>query len=488
MLAAFRVRTSGSLTARLLRSMALPMALLAALLGVGGALAIRGSVETVNDRILGAASRAIAESLSVEDGQIALNLSPAIFGMLEDSERDNVYYSVRRSGRAITGYGDLPNLTPNGLRDTEVRFGNANYRGLPLRIVSEGRRLPGIAQPVVVEVAETLATRQRIERRLLIGLALLEITLIGLTLLLLPLAVRWGMRPLTVLREEMDHRLAVDLTPLPFEGVPAELRDLVTAFNGMLRRLDTALQRMRQFTADASHQLRTPLSILRTHISVLRGAAPGSAEANVSLDDIDEASERLQRLVVQLLALARADNAAPPQQSLTNHDANALAASVAEDHAPAAVERGIDLRFERSPCAAPILTHDLLAAELLGNLVDNAIRYNHEHGHVDITVETDAGAVTILVEDDGPGIAPEDRARALTRFSRLERDARRDGSGLGLPIAEALAEALGARLTLETARSGRGLLARLRFPSEGHHGGATADSTMTGSTVTTPSQ
>ena len=95
-LAAFPVWRGESLAARLLRSMLLPMIALAALLGVGGALVIRGSVETVNDRILGAASRAIAESLSVEDGEIALNLSPAIFGMLEDSERDNVYYSVRQ--------------------------------------------------------------------------------------------------------------------------------------------------------------------------------------------------------------------------------------------------------------------------------------------------------------------------------------------------------------------------------------------------------
>ena len=115
--------------------MILPMAALALLLGVGGALAIRSAVETVNDRILGAASRAIAESLTVDENEIALDLSPAIFGMLEDSERDNVYYSVREGGRVVTGDADLLNLAPNGLKDTEVRFGNAEYRGLAIRIV-----------------------------------------------------------------------------------------------------------------------------------------------------------------------------------------------------------------------------------------------------------------------------------------------------------------------------------------------------------------
>lgn len=482
-LAALRARADRSITARLLRGMVLPMAGLALLLGIGGALAIRSAVETVNDRILGAASRAIAESLTVEDGEIALNLSPAIFGMIEDTERDNVYYSVRQNGRAITGYADLPSIAA-GLRDTEVRFGDATYRGRAVRIVSEGRRLSGVTQPVVVEVAETLGTRERIERRLLVGLAALEALLIGLTALLLPLAVRWGIRPLVTLREEMDHRLAVDLTPLSLDGVPVELRDLVAAFNGMLRRLDAALQRMRQFTADASHQLRTPLQILRTHIGVLRVAAPGSAEATGSLADIDQASARLQRLVVQLLNLARADNAAPPVGSFAVVDGNALAASVAEDHAAQAIARGIELRFERANQAATIRTQDLLAAELLGNLVDNAIRYNRDGGHVLVSVVVAADGVDIIVEDDGPGIPPDDRGRVMTRFSRLDRDAPREGSGLGLSIAEALAGALGATLTLDQARSGQGLLVSVRFRAAGNN----SDSLVTGSPATNTSR
>lgn len=461
-------RAGQSLTGRLLAGMVLPMAALATMLGAVGALAIHGSVQTANDRILGAASRAIVESLNVEDGAVALNLSPAIFGMIEDSERDNVYYSVRQGGLVLTGYSDLPDIAPRGMRDTEVRFGDGVYRGMPIRIVSEGRRLPGIAKPVVVEVAETLDARRHVERQMLLGLALLEATLIALTLLLLPLAIRWGLRPLHVLCEEMDRRLAVDLTPLSFDGVPSELRDLVAAFNGMLRRLDLALQSMRQFTADASHQLRTPLSILRTHIGVLRQARGGSAEAASSLDDIDQASVRLQRLVVQLLALARADNAVAPPPRSAALDINAIVATVATDYAPAAVARGIDLALRRDVQALPVHSHDLLAAELLGNLVDNAIRYGRVGGRVTIAVEPAADAVDVLVEDDGPGIPAADRGRMLTRFARLERDARDGGSGLGLSIAIALSEALGANLTLETARSGQGLLARVRFPVPAH--------------------
>ena len=447
----------GSLTARLLRSMVLPMAGVALLLGFGGAIAIRGAVQAVNDRILGAASRAIAESLNVEDGEVALNLSPAIFGMLEDNERDNVYYSVTSSGKVVTGYDDLPNIAPKGLRDTEVVFNSATYKGRGVRIVAEGRRLPGIAQPVVVEVAETLGARERIAQRLLIGLAILEAALIGLSAILLPLAVRWGVRPLIRLGSDMDQRVAADLTPLPTEDVPSELRDLVRAFNGVLQRLDATLEGMRRFTADASHQMRTPLSILRTHIALLRKVAPGSPEAVHSVDDIDQASVRLQRLLVQLLALARADNAAIAPDATETVDVNELVAAVASEHAADAVREGIELHFERAPGDPRVMTQPGLCAELVGNLIDNAIRYNKPAGSVAVLVEPVAGGVAIVVEDDGPGIPPVDRERVFTRFTRLDRDNQRPGSGLGLPIARALAEAIGATLDLDTARSGQGL-------------------------------
>lgn len=466
-----------SLLGRLLRGAILPMSGVALLLGLGGAVIIRQSVEVVNDRLLGAASRAIADALTVADGAVALNLSPAIFSMLEDVERDSVFYSVRQGKQAITGYPDLPTIVDRPLRDTEVVFGSGVYHGLPVRIVVEGRRIPGLAAPVTIEVAESMSARRHMERRLLVALATLEAALVGLGMLLLPIAMRWGMRPLIRLSAQMDQRLATDLTPLSPADAPVELRELIGAFNGMLQRLDTTLQRMRQFTADASHQLRTPLTILATHIAVLRQSGGRSdPEAAASLDDIEKASERLQRLVTQLLTLARADNAALAPQDFCVVDANRLAADVAADHAPGAMRRGIAVQFTQAPLYAPIRTHPLLAGEMVGNLIDNAIAYNREGGSVQVVVAPRPdGQVDMLIEDDGPGIPIADRARVLTRFSRLPRDTVRLGSGLGLSIADALARAIGAGLVLETARDGHGLLARITFPGE------PADSGVTGS-------
>lgn len=455
-----------SLTYRLLRRLVVPMAVVAVLLGVGGSWVITRSVETVNDRILSAASRAIADSLVYEDGEIGLNLSPAIFGMMEDAERDNVYYSVRNGGRLLTGYADLPDIAPEGLRDTQVVFGRAMMHGRAVRVVAEGRRLPHIRVPVIVEVAETLDARHRVSGRMLGGLALLEAFLIAMAVLLLPLAVRRGLRPLIRISEEMDARASSDLNPLPTADVPRELRDLVRAFNDMLARLDTTLQNMRRFTADASHQMRTPLSILRTHIALLRRAPAGSAEAKDSIADIDHATERLQRLVTQLLALARADNVTPGEIAREQVDMEKLVAEVAADHAPQAIRSGMELHFEPPHEPAFVLTQPVLASELIGNFVDNAIRYNRDGGTVAVAVfvADETGEVVVAIEDDGPGIPAEDRERVFTRFTRLDRDSTRPGSGLGLPIAAMLAQATGARIDLSTARSGRGLRVEVAFP------------------------
>lgn len=442
--------------------MVIPVLSLALILGVGGAWVIDQSVQAVNDRILSAASRAIVDSLTVEDGAIGLNLSPAIFGMLEDAARDNVYYSVRHRGRVLTGYHDLPNVAPARLGDTDVAFGDTVYLGRPVRVVAEARRLPQVDGVVIVQVAETLDARRRIANRLLTGLIVLELVLIGTTLALLPLAIRWGLRPLHRVRGEMDRRAASDLAPLPLDQVPGELRDLVGAFNAMLGRLDSAIVGIRRFTADASHQMRTPLSILRTHIALLRRADPGSAAARESIDDIDQASDRLQHLIVQLLALARADSAEPARVERAAVDANEIAAAAAAEHAVAAVRAGIDFTFERLPGAPAILTNRTLTAELIGNLIDNAIKHNSPGGSVRVALEAAGDRLAVAIEDDGPGIPPEERGNVFDRFTRLHRDPSR-GSGLGLSIAEALATAVGAGLALETPASGRGLRAVATF-------------------------
>lgn len=458
--------TSPSLTGRLLRGIVGPLIGFALLLGVGGAWAIQSIAEAVNDRLLGASARAVAETLEVEDGQITLDLPPWALGMLENTERDNIYYNVLEGQRLITGYPDLDAPDARAFNPQQTYFRYARYRGQRVRIAAEARRLPRVENLVVVQVAETLDARRALARNMLLQLIALEVALIALASLLVPIGVRWGMRPLTRLRRGVDERSAADFTPLPLNDVPRELHDLVNTFNSLLQRLDAAVEGTRRFTADASHQMRTPLSILRTHIGVLKALRMQDERAGTSIADIEAAADRLQRLLIQLLALARAEGAEPSGIALANIDVGTVARSVAEEHAMQALRAGIDLRFVRPQAQDLIARADpVLLSELLGNLVDNAVRYNRPGGSVTVRVGANAGRVHVEVEDDGPGIPAEDRERVFTRFYRLHRDHESPGSGLGLSIVQVLAQTLDATVTLLSGAEGRGLKVRLELAS-----------------------
>lgn len=443
------------------------MAGLAILLGVGGLWAIEESVEAVNDRILSAASQAIVESLAVEDGEIALDLPASAFAMLEDAERDNVYYSISYGDAVISGYADLPKVPLHAKQEGDVTFTKADYRGHQIRIVAEDRRLPRINGLVTVEVAETMDARDRVVREMLLSLALLEGLLILLAAILIPGAVRWGLSPLLQLRGEMDRRSVSDFTPLPVANVPAELRDFVGTFNGLLGRLDASVQGVRRFTADASHQMRTPLSILRTHVAALRKAKPGSEDAASSIADIDDATGRLQNLLVQLLALARADSAATVSETLQPLDLVETARQVANDHAGLALRHKAKLQFAASADSIMALGHPALIVELLSNLLDNAIRYNERGRKVSVEVGERGGVPTVSFEDGGPGIAAADRERVFERFTRLQPERDKVGTGLGLSIVRTLADTMGAQIAIRDTTSGKGLKIEVAFQPAG---------------------
>lgn len=452
-----------SLTGRLFRGLVGPMVGLALVLGAGGAWAIHSIVEAVNDRLLGASARAVAETLEVQDGAITLDLPPWALGMLENTSRDNIYYNVYEGQRLITGYLHLlpPDASEFNTRQTTFRYGE--YRGQRVRIAAEARRLPRIENLVVVQVAETLEARRALSRNMLFQLVILEVALIGLASFLIPIGVRWGMAPLTRLRRGMDARSASDFTPLPLADVPRELRDLVNAFNALLARLDSAVEGMRRFTADASHQMRTPLSILRTHIGVLKTQLEERARSE-SIADIEAATDRLQRLLIQLLTLARAEGAEPSGLSLSDIDIEATARSVAEEYAPRALRAGVELHLAiegRAPFTAR--GDKVLLTELLSNLVDNAVRYNGHNGNVIVRVIGEDSEIIVEVEDNGPGIPEEERDKVFTRFYRLNRDQSRPGSGLGLSIVQVLAQILDARVELLSGENHRGLRVRIVF-------------------------
>jgi two-component system, OmpR family, sensor histidine kinase TctE len=447
-----------SLRSRLLAAMLVPLLVVAVIIGVIGTTVIADVVRRTNDRVLGGALGAIAETVQVERGEVTLDLPPAAFGMLENSERDNVYYRIAVGDELLTGYADLPAPRVDELTVDQPRFRFARYRDADIRIAEVKRLLPRIDKPVIVQVAETLDGRRALSRSLIIALLVGEVVLVGIAVLLLRPALGWSLRPLARLRGAVEARDSVavpDLSPLDTGPLPVELRPLAGAFDHMLARLDAATQGMRRFTADASHQMRTPLSVLKVQVALARR---GSDDA---LDEIADAAHRLERLVTQLLALARADEAgrSAPLEAVDLREVSS--AVIARCYAEAREAR-VDLTLDADPETRFIVAgYRTLIFEITANLVDNGIRYNRPGGQVSILLSRREGQVVLGVSDDGPGIPAAERDRVFERFFRLPNQSI-SGSGLGLSIVQSAAGKLGA--TVHLSAPAQGTLIEVRFP------------------------
>ncbi len=449
-----------ALRTRLLAAMLAPLLGIAVLLGLAGATLIADVVRRTNDRVLGGALGAIAETVEVERGDVTLDLPAAAFGMLENSERDNVYYRVAVGGRLLTGYVDLPAPALASLPVDTPRFRFARYKDQDIRIAEVRRALPRIAEPVIVQVAETLDGRAALQRRLMIALLVGELVLVGVAVLLTRPALSWSLRPLARLRGAIasrDTRATPDLSPLATGPLPTELGPLADAFDHLLARLDSATAGVRRFTADASHQMRTPLAVLKVQVALARR---GSPEA---LGEIADAADRLERLVTQLLALARAEESgtAPPTEQV---DLREVAVAVISRRIAQAIDAEVDVQLDAPDAPVVIAGYRTLLVEILSNLLDNAIRYNHAGGIAAITLAAAPDAIVVTVLDDGPGLAEPDLARVGERFVRLATSAGQEGSGLGLAIVRSAALRLGA--TLDVVNTHPGLRVTLRFPRQ----------------------
>jgi signal transduction histidine kinase len=258
-----------------------------------------------------------------------------------------------------------------------------------------------------------------------------------------------------------DFDAAVPATTSPDElGSMAQALETLRTSALEAERLQQAMSR---FTADASHQMRTPLTILRTHISVLGGLVAPNDEAYSSLKDIQEAADRLQRLLIQLLKLARADGGQAPDQESETIDLREVIQEIAASHVPLGLEAGIELHFEAEQRPFPAHANPIMIHEIFANLIDNAIRYNNAGGSVVIRLFDEEGKHVVEVEDDGPGIPDAEKGKVFTRFYRMNRDQSRVGSGLGLAIVQSLAATLNAEISMSAGPDNRGLRVRIAW-------------------------
>ncbi len=328
------------------------------------------------DRTLQASVRSIAERVRVSDGQVQVDIPLAALEMFEPQFQDRVFYRVSLPrGRVLTGYADLPAPPPDQAVRGEIFYFDAEYHGEPVRFAAFYQSLydPAVQGALLVQVGETLHSRQQLTHSILWDALSSRLALACLACLAALAALQRGMRPVLRLRDAILQRDATSLTPLPEHAVPSELSPLVAALNQYMHRLSAQLGLQQRFIADASHQLRTPLTLLNTQAEfALRQTDPVALREVVTA--LHAHTGQTIRLANQLLSLSRLEpgNRHLPGERL---ELVAMVRELALEMAPLARARQQDLALEAEVAPAWIVGQALYVHELLVNLTDNAIRY-----------------------------------------------------------------------------------------------------------------
>ncbi len=461
------VTAVGSLRGRLLRRLALLLALILLVSSMSAYWSARHAADTAYDRTLLASARAIAQGLYADDGRLKANVPYVALDTFAYDSAGRIYYQVLDlRGQLVSGYEDLPAAPPGTPRTDDypalARFYDGTYRNQGVRMVS---LLQPVSEPLLngiaeIRVAETLGARERMVRELLVGTLWRMGLLVFSALLLVWLAVSAALRPLEVLRRTVVARASDDLRPLPDAGLPRELRPLVNALNQFNDRLRDLFERQSQFIADAAHELRTPLAALKARVELgLRAQEPAAWRS--TLEEAAQNTDRLTQLANQLLSLARIESGARAiaEGGAQRLDLSQLVRELGLALAPLAHARGIALALEAEQ-PVWLRGEPTLLNELLCNLVDNALAHTPAGGSVILRVLAPG---ILEVQDDGPGIPAEEHEKVFERFYR--RGVQGTGAGLGLAIVGEICRAHQARISLHQAQP-QGLLVRVEFAVE----------------------
>ncbi len=371
------------------------------------------------------------------------------------------------------------------LRDFAIAVWNA--RGQLTMADREGVRMPYLAEAAgfVVEDIEgqpwrvyylqsfdgswLVAAGQKVRERsdLVWGLtasqALPWVLVLPVLLVVMAWAVRRALAPVRLLAAELAERQADDLHPVAERGAPAELRPLLAAMNGLFGRIGDTLARERRFTADAAHELRTPLAALRVQWDLLR-CARDADEREAAEARLDAGLARMDRLVTQMLALSRVESATQLPQAAPV-DWPAVVDEVVNDCFALAERRRVELACDWPPDGTPswlLEGSPPLVTVLLRNLMDNAVRYAPEGGSATLRI----GQAGIEVENSGPALSEEQLAKLGRRFSRPGGQ-RELGSGLGISIVQRIAQLHGLVVEFGARADGQGMRAALRPAAPG---------------------
>lgn len=414
------------------------------------------------DRALVEIARDLSLHLRRESGVVTLDLPEEARRILLEDPDDRIHYLVLDgNARRVAGDPVLATAAPPPRGQAPERFYDAQIDGAPVRVVEVTVAAQGDRSPAKVRVAETTQRRTALAREILLAVVLPQALLLVVSGIVVWFGVVRGLAPLERVRRAVAARSHREWSPVAEEDVPGEVRPLLQEIDDLVARLDRALTLQVRFIGDAAHQLKTPITVLKANLELsLRESDP--TRAREALEAAHAGLDRLSRIVLQLLSLARNEPDAAHQIVLLPLDLGAVALEAASAWVPAALKRGIDLGFEAAPSPATVRGDASRLRELLDNLIDNAVRYSTHGGK--ITVRVESSPPSVHIDDDGPRIPAEERERVFERFHRLLGN-KEGGSGLGLAIATEIALIHGATITLGHDEDGVGNTFTVRFPA-----------------------
>jgi two-component system sensor histidine kinase TctE len=430
------------------------------------------AADTAYDRTLLATAKSLSEQLQVVGPADAPRLQATLlYSALEAFEADNrsrLYYRVSGfANEMVSGFGDLPPL-PATLPEQQiyaalVHFYDDRYRGVPVRMAVLLQPVAGAAGSgmATIQVAETLELRETLARQILLDTVWRQAALVAMIVFVVVLVVQRATRPVRDLSRSLRSRSDNDLSPLPRAGAPRELLPLVDATNQHMARLSQLLDQQKRFVRDTSHQLRTPLAVLKTQ---LQSAQRGDVAPQQAFAELAHTVQQATELANQMLALAKVEQLRQDNDAPVNDWAEVVR-SVALDVAPLIAERALD--FSITTENAPVRSHVWALRELSRNLLHNAIKHTPRGGTLSVALQHDAGQASLCVSDSGPGISSALRQRLFQPFATEASHGHTDSVGLGLAISQGIAQSLGGRIALDNREEGGrtiGLCARVWLP------------------------
>ena len=408
------------------------------------------ALNTAYDRTLLASAKSLGESLDVrgegDAARLQANVPSAALEAFEADLQSRMAYRIStRQGVLLSGYDDLPmwhgQIPMQPPYAALVDFYDGQFRGEPVRMAV-------LLQPVasttgrdvaVVQVAETLEIRHALARQILWDTLARQAALIALIAATVIVVVQRATRPVRALSQELQARPDDDLRPIAAPDAPRELQPLIAATNEHMRRQSDLLAQQQRFVRDASHQLRTPLAVLKAQVQSARRGDVAPPEA---LAEIEDTVDRATQLANQMLALAKVAQL-QQQADVAPAQFDEVVRAVALDVAPLIAGKGLDFDLQTEPIT--LRARDWMLRELTRNLLHNAIRHTPAGGLLAITLARAGGQAHLTVADGGPGIAPELAERLFQPFSA---GAGGTGSGLGLAICHEIVQTLGGRIQL----------------------------------------